>query len=248
MIEKFLDRYELKARIAPGVILVLPLLVDTFYLAPMLSSWPIFAASGICSLALVYGMSHVVREHGKAIEQNLWVQWGGPPSTRFMRHRDSTFGTDLKLSIQHALVNRFSVRFPTSDEETKYPDQADRTIVDAFRQVRQYLRQHDPDGLWFKHDIEYGYCRNLLGCRLLWTAIALGATVFAVVYGAKAGAGLLNLASAMGGLSLFCAVYLVWLILPGATKRAAEAYAESAWMAFLGGAEEKKRGREPDQA
>lgn len=240
MIEKFLDPYELKARIAPGLILVLPLLADGIYAAPILSSWPIFAASGVCTLALLYGLSLLVRAGGEGIEPTLWDSWGGPPSTRFMRHRDSTFGAELKLSIQSTLAKMFSARLLTPDAEAQDPDRADKAILDAFRHVRQYLRQHDPDGLWFKHDIEYGFCRNLLGCRVMWAVISVCATFFAIAYAAKTGAGLLNPASGIGCLSLLCAAYVGWLVLPRATKRAGDAYAESAWMAFLRIAGEEK--------
>lgn len=40
MIGKFLEEYELKARIAPGLIVVLPALVDVIYMAPVLSNVP----------------------------------------------------------------------------------------------------------------------------------------------------------------------------------------------------------------
>lgn len=240
MIEKFLDPYELKARIAPGLIIVLPVLVDVIYAAPILSSWPIFAASGVCTLALLYGLSLVVRALGKAVEPELWHGWGGPPSTRFMRNRDSTFGAELKQSIQSALAKRLSARVLTPDDEAKNPGRADQAILDAFRQVREYLRQHDPDGLWFKHNVEYGFCRNLLACRGVWAVASAGSIVFAVVYAAKTGAGLFNVASAFGGLSLLCAVYTGWMILPGAAKHTGEAYAELAWMSFLRSADDSR--------
>jgi len=54
MIEKWLDAYELKARILPGLIVVFPLLIDALYAAPVLSSWSIFTMSGIGGLALIY--------------------------------------------------------------------------------------------------------------------------------------------------------------------------------------------------
>jgi len=73
MIEKFLDPYELKARIAPGLILALPVLVAAFYAAPVLSSWPMFAASGPCGFALIYALGHLARARGKAIEPELKV-------------------------------------------------------------------------------------------------------------------------------------------------------------------------------
>jgi len=118
-------------------------------------------------------------------------------------------------------------------EAAKDPDRADRMIVDAFRQVRQYLRQHDANGLWSKHNIEYGFCRNLLACREIWVIIALSATVFSAVYGGRSGSHVLNPATVIGALSLVCALYLGWAVLPKGTKHAADAYAESAWMAFL---------------
>src|SRR5262249_27590972 len=85
----------------------------------------------------------------------------------------------------------------TSDTETRYPGQADKTIHDAFRLVRQYLRQHDHDGLWSKQNIEYGFCRNLLGCRTLWLGMALCGAAFAVFYALKTGANPINAASAI---------------------------------------------------
>jgi hypothetical protein len=233
MIEKILDDYDLKARIAPGLIVSLPVVVDAVYAAPVLSSWPVFAAGGICSLALVYGLGHLVRARGKAIEADLWRRWGGPPSTRFMRQRDSFFGSDFKRSTARALAEKFSSKLLTAAEESSDPARADKVIADAFRHVRQYLRQHDPNGLWYKNNVEYGFCRNLLACRGIWTAIALGAIIFSSIRGVKTSEGILNPASAIGLLSLICAVYAGWAILPNAAKRTAESYAELSWTAFL---------------
>jgi hypothetical protein len=240
MIATFLDPYELKARIAPGLILALPVLADVVYATPVLTSWPLFAASSVCTLALLYGLSIVVRALGKAVEPRLWHEWGGPPSTRLMRYRDTTFGTDLKRSIQKALVKKFSTRLLTPEEESTKPEIADSLIIDAFRQVRQYLRQHDPRGLWFMHDIEYGFCRNLLGCRILWVLFSVSGAIFAAAHAVKTGTDPVNPASTIATLSLVCAAYVGWVILPDATKRTADAYAESAWMAFLRTAVEEK--------
>jgi hypothetical protein len=234
MIEKFLDAYELKARVAPGLILALPMLVVAAYGAPILSSWSIFAASGVCSLALLYGLSLVVRARGRAIEQALWNTWGGPPSTRYMRHRDGTFGEAMKKSIQEALAAKFpAAQILPPDEEARNPERADKAIVDAFRQVRQYLRQSDPDGLWFKLNVEYGFCRNLFGSRMVWAGISLAATISAVVFAMRNGSGPINPASAICFLSLVCSVYVGWFVLPDSVRRVAETYAETAWMAFL---------------
>jgi hypothetical protein len=233
MIEKYLDEYELKARIAPGLILALPVLVDAAYAAPILSSWPIFAAGGIFSLALIYGLGYVVRAQGQAIEPQLWKQWGGPPSIRFMRSSDPLFGSDLKDSIRSAVAREFSLTLPNPTEESRNPNAADKAIADAFGRVRQFLRQHDPTGLWSKANIEYGFCRNLLGCRKIWVMVALSAAAFAAVYAFKSGTTLLNPAVTIALLAFVGAVYVEWSVLPDTTKRIADRYAELAWMDFL---------------
>jgi hypothetical protein len=228
----FLDAYELKARVAPGLILALPVIADAVYAVPNLSSWPIFTTGSLCSLALLYGLSQVVRARGEAIEVELWASWGGPPSTRFMRHRDRKFTEDLKASIAQALKKEFGARLLLREEEASNGVQADKVIDDAFRQVRQLLRERDPDGLWFKHNMDYGFCRNLLACRWLWVFIALASTAFAAIYSWKTSGNVFNLASVTGALSLICAAYVGWVVLPDATRRVADGYTEAAWTAF----------------
>ncbi len=241
MIEKLLDPYELKARLAPALIVVFPILVAAIYAAPNLSSWPIFAAGSVSSMALLYGLTYLVRARGNIVEEQLWKSWGGPPSTRFIRYRDQTLGGELKLTIRNALMEKFNTHLPSSRDEAKDLELADRAIVDAFRQVRQYLRQHDPNGLWLKHVTEYGFCRNLLACRVMWTIIALIAMTFSAVYGRVLGHGAFNPASVVGGIALFCAFYVGWMVLPRSVKRIAEMYAECAWISFLRTSAEEHR-------
>jgi len=238
MIDKVLDEYEVKARMAPAIILVLPVIVGCLYTAPVLSSWPVFAASGICCLVLLYGLGYVVRARGNKIEPSLWNAWGGPPSTRFLRHHDSTLPTATKAQIRVQVEKKFSIALLSADEERREPARADRAISDAFRRVRQYLRQRNPVGLWFKQNAEYGFCRNLFGCRVLLLALALASAVFTGFYGWRTGAGVLNTAASVEFSFSLCTAYYGWKILPEATKRIANAYAESAWISFLDLSEE----------
>jgi hypothetical protein len=233
MIEKFLDPYEIKARIAPGLILSVAVLVAIVWVFPVLSSLPLFAATGICSLALIYGLGNFARARGAAIQPKLWATWGGEPSTRFLRIRDSHFGDALKTSIRTELRRRFRVQLLPPDEEGRNSELADREIADSFKRVRSYLRQKDSDGLWQKQNIEYGFCRNLLGCRVSWIVLSLVALAFALGFALRTSQSLVNPGSIVGSISLLCAIYVGWFVLPAATKRVADAYAESAWMAFL---------------
>lgn len=241
MIEKFIDEYELKARIAPGLIVVLPALVDLIYLVPVLGNWPVFAAGGIITLVLLYGLGHVIRAEGQQLEPELWKQWGGPPSTRLMRSNDTFFGAELKNAIRSAVTQEFSITLPTPVEEKKDPSGSDKEIADAFGRVRGFLRRSDPAGVWQKNNIEYGFCRNLLGGRMLWASVAAGSTVVAFWHAATSHSGFLNPAVLVSCISLICAGYVGWRVLPKATKRIAERYAELAWTTFLQVSKDRNR-------
>lgn len=241
MIDEFLDEYELKARIAPGLIVALPLLVDAIYFAPILSTLPIFAASSICTLAVIYALGYLVRAEGKEFEPTLWKQWGGPPSTKLMRSSDTFFGTELKNAIRSAVMQEFTVTLPTPAAESKNPTAADKAIADTFERVRTFLRRFDPTGVWQKNNIEYGFCRNLLGGRPLWAGIAISALMVAVWRTATIHSTFLNPAVLVSCLSVACAVYIGWRVLPKATKRIAERYAELAWTTFLQLSNERRR-------
>jgi hypothetical protein len=142
MFEKFLDAYELKARIVPGLIVAVPVMIDALYTAPILDSWPIFAVSGVVGFALVYALGQVARAMGERIEPELWASWGGPPSTRFMRHHDSFFGEHLKALITKSVARELSAQLLGSEEEAKNPAAADKAIDDAFKQVRPWSAPH----------------------------------------------------------------------------------------------------------
>lgn len=71
--------------------------------------------------------------------------------------------------------------------------------------------------------------------------MAAASTIFAAAHGAESGlSGVINPGSIVSSLALLCALYFGWTVLPEGTKRTADRYAESAWMAFSGLALEKR--------
>jgi hypothetical protein len=59
------------------------------------------------------------------------------------------------------------------EEEYEYPALADRKIMDAFREVKEFLRRCDGCGLVDKHGAEYGFVGNLCGSRLIFVVDAV---------------------------------------------------------------------------
>ncbi len=225
-----IDTYELRARFAPALLVASPwiLVAVAFiqtYAAPLITT----SVAAVIFLVLLYGFSFVVRGLGLKIENGLWRSWGGPPSAVILTENDHTFPPETKSRIKRNLVTELGI---PKDIETDRPTDLDRT-QDAFRLVRQYLRQRDPNGVWYTHNAEYGFLRNLFGSWWLLLINALvAATVCGILWATTDGQTLLVLALINAAIALI-AVATRFLILPSATRIAAFRYAESAWSSFL---------------
>jgi hypothetical protein len=227
------DKYDQRARVLPSVIIALPALCTALFCFPHIDHSPIFlVGSGIVLLAIVYLIAHVVRFLGVSAEPELWDFWGGPPSTRLLRWRDRSLSEATKAQLRLAVQTRFRMSLPSVDREASDPAGADLLIMDAFRRVREFLRSHGEDGLWQKHNTEYGFARNLFGGRWLFLVLAVSG---AVVSGfAPVGDGTWRLTSGVVINLCLLSMWLpfAWFVLPSMVKHAADRYAERAWLAF----------------
>lgn len=230
---EWFDPYEIRARIAPTVVVSFPLIVTLLFTMLSISdSIAQFLSSGVVLLLMVYTLSFLVRHLGKRVEPKLWERWGGAPSTRVMRWSDTTFDDDLKGQLRSSVEQLCGVKLKSREEEAEEPKEADRQTIQAFRQVRAIVRREDPDGVWFKHNAEYGFQRNLLGSMALWLVLSvLGALVCAGGW-YIGGDTVLLVGSVLNVLSLIvCIVW--WRLLPTFAQEAANRYAESVWTSFL---------------
>lgn len=175
------DAYEIRARMVPTLIVGLPLLVTlpvAVLQTPKASNLPFQILGGVLlSLAILYTFSFLVRYLGKRIEPSLWTTWGGAPSTRFLRWRDSTFNSDLKRKLHTAVERCCDVQLRSEQEEVEDRADADSKIGQAFLQIKSMVRNQQPDGVWSKHNAEYGFNRNLLGSRHLWLLLSVSCTL-----------------------------------------------------------------------
>lgn len=228
------DSYEIRARIAPSIIVSFPLVVTLYSLAlDIPSSWDWLLGASLFALAFVYGFSFLVRHLGKRIEPDLWKSWGGAPSVRFLRWRDDFFDEAL-TSQMHSAVSLLCQRgLPSPNEEREAPKTGDEKIDQAFKQVRAIVRREDQEKLWDKHNAEYGFNRNLLGSREVWMLISiLGVVICGVAYFVQPSEVLIG-ALILNGLCLCFAIFFGRWLLPKTTKEAADRYAESVWSCFL---------------
>jgi hypothetical protein len=230
--DDFLDPYEFKARMIPSVITLLPLLWTVYFLCPKVVTDPfLFAGSGGIALALVYLCGMILKDMGARYANRFWAKAGGAPSTRMGRMRDSYLSIEQKHRIHSAVRAQFNIELLSFIEELENPELADRRIVDAFREVKEWLRHSGHATLVDKHNAEYGATRNLCGARALLASFAI---IGLVACGFKGGISPAINAGSLVNLSILLLwVPLGWSILPEMLRVNANNYAESAWISFL---------------
>jgi len=230
---EWLDPYEIRARIAPTIIVFSPIIFVIVLTWPdFFNSLNLVLGETILLIFFLYALSFLVRYYGKIIEPSIWSQWNGAPSTRFMRWNDPTFPISFKENVRDILKNQFNIVLLSRKMESEVPIQADQQIESAFMQVKALLYRNDPDGLWKKHNMEYGFNRNLIGSRRLWLLLSIIGTVAFSVLWCKFGGIVFLLGIVLEFIEIFCSIIIGWHYLPLFTKNAAERYSESAWMTF----------------
>lgn len=236
------DTYEMRARVAPSVIVAFPILVTLwFWFSATGSSWQILTGSGILSVAVLYGFTFIVRWLGRAGEKSLWRSWGGAPSTRVLRWQDTTLNRDVKTRIREVSFNTFGIQLLSETEELASPHTADQRIETCFSQIKEILRLRDKDGLWLKHNAEYGFGRNLLGCRSLFLILGVIGALICGTIGKSTGRGVFNFGTVINSVSCIVWATFAWGLLPKIVRDAAERYAERAWLTFLALASEPSK-------
>lgn len=167
------DPYERKARVTPGLLVALPLLVPLVCghgpRHPVLTG--LVALLGGCGA--VYGLASVARGRGKELEEALVRKWGGMPTTIALRHSDTFLDSVSKHRYHTAIAAKFGITMPTADEESADPAKADDTYIGATKRLRELTRSNK--SLLLTENIAYGFHRNMLAIKPIGVvASALG--------------------------------------------------------------------------
>jgi hypothetical protein len=178
---RYFNKYTLVARLLPAILLIAPIFLFVVVVFPAVLSG--LQKPGILILvvlaALIF-LSNLARSRGKIVEDRLLVQWGGWPTTLFLRHRDPTIDHMTKGRYHGALAKMLGHPLPTEAEEARDPAQADVVYRSATKDLiekrrgKAYQMVHDENA-------SYGFRRNLRGLKVQAIAVALLAAVATAV-------------------------------------------------------------------
>ena len=224
------DAYTRRSRIAPTLIVLLPMLITVLSISPRQYT----ALGGLAGL-LMWGsatalLAETGRELGKRKEPDLYKQWKGKPTTRLLRHRDAP--NQIILARRHTKLGKClpELKIPTALEERTNPKWADDTYETCIAFLRNHTSQHrEKFPLVFEELCNYGFRRNLWGMKSIGTTTsAVGTTIIGIAAIISwMGNTTPSLLMVVGGV-VNAILLLAWLMLitPTWVKTVAYAYAE----------------------
>lgn len=174
------DPYDRKARLTPGLLVALPLLVPLVCVYgarnPILAG--VVALLGGCGA--MFALANITREQGKRIEEKLLRDWGGMPTTVALRHRDKAILDSVSKARYHSLIEeKLGIKMPSAEEERSNAEGADDAYVGATKLLRERTRSNKQ--LLFKENISYGFHRNMLGMKPAGIVVSLAGIAYGLL-------------------------------------------------------------------
>ena len=223
------DPYVRRARLQPAMLVALPFALATLAWAPggalgWSVLWSLLVWCGGTAL-----LAQVARDRGRKKEADLFRSWDGKPTTRLLRHRDTTNAT--VLSRRHKRLQRLvtGIRIPTKEEERADPKGADNVYEACTKFLLERTRKKDDFPLVFEENCNYGFRRNLWGMKPIGIVLSVvGTLAVAIIIGFDIRRGIAVGPIIPAALVINAALLLGWLFYfkPDWVRTTAEAYAE----------------------
>lgn len=164
LLKTFSDPYDKKARVFPGLLVALPILVPILWIFgpknPLVT-----ALAALCgSCGVFYWLANIARNRGKAIEEKLTQKWGGMPTTLLLRHRDTFLDCTSTCRYHAQIKDKLGIVLPDVAAELADTAKADDLYRGAVKLLIEKTRGKN-HSLLLKENIAYGFQRNMLGMK-----------------------------------------------------------------------------------
>jgi len=166
------DSYTLHARVFPALISALPLFFLWYFISKFgdlsgLMSYFMslrFAGNVTFGIIFLYLYAQTTRMVGKFLERRYFLEGNGFPTTYLMLYSDNTFSKSYKDEYRKRAVSVFGLSLPTEEEEREDLTETKKRLQEVTKQIILHVGS---GRLVLKHNIWYGFFRNLIGGALL---------------------------------------------------------------------------------
>lgn len=166
------DRYSFRARILPVYLTLAPAVLLLAVLVPDGLKLQLGGAAALVFVPISFLLSQIGADFGKRLEKGLWSKWGGPPTTRFLRHGNHEFNEVTRGRV-HDKLRELGLHVPTCEEQDQDQHAADKHYESCAEELIRRTRNAKKFPLVFKGLTEYGFRRNLLGLKVFGGFLAV---------------------------------------------------------------------------
>lgn len=165
-----MDTYDRNARLYPAMAVAAPATLFALTLFALPNWW-----SGLVGFALAGGLHvlvvQVVRDLGSGQQPSLYEKWGGAPTTVRLRWAEAT--NSILHRRRHGNVSSSTgIDLPDAQTEAADPAAADEAYEAATAVLKELTRNGADHPLVQAEVTQYGFRRNLYGCRPYGIAVA----------------------------------------------------------------------------
>ena len=164
--------YIFRARALPAYISLSPAVLLLAALTPAGLQLPLGGAAALVFVPISFLLRQAGADFGKHLEKHLWRDWGGPPTTRFLRHGNPEFNEVTRGRV-HDKLHSIGLLVPTREEQEQDARAADKHYESCTEELIRRTRDQKKYPLVFKGLVEYGFRRNLLGLKTFGVLIVL---------------------------------------------------------------------------
>lgn len=156
--------YQLRARVQPLLVVALPAAALVYALG-ISDRLLVRVAAAITTFGVMALLVSFARDRGRALQRDLWAEWGGPPTTTMLLSTSTSPAPDLAAQRQH--VQRLLPSEPLLSDQRDRDDPAGSicTIERYIRYLRERTRSREQFPVVFEANVSYGFQRNLLALR-----------------------------------------------------------------------------------
>ncbi len=175
-----LDSYSIYARAFPIYITIVPVALALFPILPEGYDWKFGGATTLVFLPLSYLCRQIGGDKGRKLQSALWDKWGGPPTTRFLRHYNSEFNKNTRDRI-HNKLRGLGLHVPSQNEQEQDARAADVYYESCIDELRRRTRNKKCFPRVFEELRDYGFKRNIFALKPYGLTFAALSFVFCLI-------------------------------------------------------------------
>jgi hypothetical protein len=166
--------YERRARLAPALTSLLPLLPLTISLGTSLDTWGgvLGGTTGVFALGWL-ALANLASAFGNRLQEQLWPDWpfDAPTNVRLMPDNPDTSSQQrAKWYKQIKKITGLDLQTEVEKGDTKA---IRATVNDSVERLRNHFKRGKTRARHDQESIRYGYARNLTGMRPVWLGLSV---------------------------------------------------------------------------